>query len=1258
MTKGGPDPSLPEDVEWETFEQIEEYVTNSSDSLLEAIIPSVLWNYLCAPTSRDPDTLREHRESVVADVRRVELFYDGIETELVQRSKLSNKSGEYRFLGEVLASINQAHFPISFTPLDQETTSSQSNSFADEITAIEQALADEQETLDLVGRLVTPPEAAFLREDERSYLERIHTTLAHSVYEGTKRKNRLVAKRKETLTLIVQEMTERRGEVVQVEKRAEPYLESETVGGIGELVSDVQAIEDRLYSVKDEQPVERVDHTLATEFTELEQRISTLRTELEQRQLDIAENKLEQVLATIREVLPKTEQTVRSAKKRGKVLNSPETLLEEIESAREKIQSFCESPHASVVSADQITDIRDYESELEEYRSYIEEKRWFDAEFNTRVDAFHRLQDDAAPYVEFERYLTEPRRAALNEQIQTLQTELRCLADEADFAVLGAIDEERLANLRTNVRSIKTHLKGYNPVFVRQQRETYAELFGEIGPADLTLTAEQQRAVVRNGVYNQVIAAAGTGKTLTLTARVAYLIEAQDIDPHRVLVVTYTNKATEEMQERLANQFGITDVEVRTINSFAYKLLQNAADGTIDVVDDNDKINLIDQEIRAARNDQSEFLDHYYEFLVHYNDVYFEDADFETKQEYVETRKNTTYVTLKGTEVKSRAEKLIADFLFKNSITYQYEDQATWAETDSDKSGYAPDFHLPTYDVYIEHWGVDESGSVAPWFSWSTQQYHEKIQWARQQFGDSEYTLINTYEFEHEAGRLKDVLRHRLRHHGVVLDRMEFEDFVEEAFDYEHRERWIKQQFKSFIENAKLFGLSPDEIGKNLSPRNPRQYHFGQCGIHLLKQYSSYLTRHDLIDFTDQIRNAINLIQNNPHTYKTQYDHVLVDEFQDIGAEKVELVQELTGPEAARLFAVGDDWQSIYSFQGANIQYLTEFDEYFDTAVRTDLTANFRSPPSVIDAGNALINRNSEQLSKTVRATTDFDTTPRVHPLRGYRETFYDYVRCVRNYTTSLVRRYLDAGADPSEIMILCRYDDARPFLDKIKAGLQTQEVPYVGKDRAKQYRGPDGEAEDGVSVYAVHQAKGREANYVIVVDLVEGSYGFPPDDRENELLTPVQPLGVGGIEEERRLFYVAITRAKRRVDLLTRANQESRFLDEISEYTQIVDTGRVEPLEDVGDRMTIEVRVAELLESRWKQHQRGVLMDRYCGSAQFVSWMNDMPPTLERGEWYRLSDVLVDEYNDQKELVISNDRSVTHLPDGPQGPVPVEYPD
>ncbi len=1243
----GSKPLVDADPDWETFEKVEDYVADD-DSLLRVILPTRVWDALFAPTSMNPGAVQEHRRTVAAQFASVFDRYRGVIKHLRGKSDLDVNVDDDPPVSEQISSIPIYRFPVSSAPRRDE------DSFESSIAAIEEAIQHEQQLLDDCKVLLSRPRTPFLHEDERTALLNVQTTLAHSIENGRDWKATLEEARAETRQGLNGRLDTWEEELGSLEADAQPFFQLDQYLAEEELIREVETVRDEIQTFRKKKSVLKISGLLSKRFRLCEHRASRLLNGLSQSRAKYAAVCLDEIEQTLEAGLKTLDARLSPAKEQGEVIHDRDELFAKIETLRGKVEEVRQAPWREDADSERVASLSAYESRLTETEDFIEEKTQFDASMAAFEKRYKKLVSSVQPYLEYERYLTRPAKETLSTVIVDLRSDLETFADDADFTVLGDADRRRYEEVRDNVQTIQSHFRGYNPEFIRRQRRACEALFSSVGPDDLRLTPEQQEAVIRNDIYNQVIAAAGTGKTLTLTTRVAYLIKKQDIDPQRILVVTYTNEATEEMRTRLAEYFDITEVEVRTIHSFGREIVQTAENGYVETIDSHEKINLVDRHIRNARETApNDFLKHYYEFLVHYDDVYYDEADFETKEAYVEARAETEYLTLREEGVRSRAEKVIADFLTTHQVTYRYEDRATWADEDPQKAGYNPDFYLPTYDVYIEHWGLDESGSVAPWFSQTSEEYHTKIRWARNQFQDADATLAETYEFEHESGQPKQVLRHRLTNIGVDLDQLEFKDLVNHVFDYSQREGWIHEQFRDFIDNAKQFDVRLQDIDAAITPRNPRQYHFAKCGQFLLQRDRSYLTENDLIDFTDMIYDAVDLIQEDPETYRSQYDHILVDEFQDVGKGTLELAQELTGPDAARLFAVGDDWQSIYSFQGAAIEYFTNFEEYFDVATRTDLTANFRCPPQIVKAGNDLINQNTQQLEKSVQATVDYDTQPRVHTLRGY--AFYDYVRRVRRYTLTILNEYLQAEASPDNIMILCRYDDAVPFLDEIKKGLQSQEIPYVGK--SDQYRGPDNTASDGVAVYSLYQSKGREAEHVILVHAATGSHGFPPDDMENELLALVQPLGIGGIEEERRGFYVAITRAKQSLDLLTRGGHESQFLEEISEYIDRVDTGQVEPLDEVGELMSVEVQVGELRDPWKKQHQRGILQDQYGGSARFVSWESTAPPTLEEGEWYELTGVKVGTYKNEKELILAEGCSVTYLETGPRHPETPDLP-
>lgn len=1232
----------PDSIDWETFDDIEEYATKEASGILRRLLPQALWDYLFAPTTVDRDVISECREHVVTAYDTVNENYRTAEQRLIRKSQLKSRGGTNISLDEWLERLGQDSYPALTPPRNELDT------FEEAATAIDSSLELERQVLAAIEQLGSRPYSQFLKAEEQEFLSRAEQIFSHSIAEGTARRQNLESARQELIRTLENRNETWESTLDALESRAAQYVDLEAYLDDNSLIGEVRRLANGMDTIRSTTDIERCAHAEVKRFVNLEDQVRSLLEELETCRHRYAETEVQALKKRLQSELDTISETLAPAETAGESIPSPDVLRAQIEALQDELTTVRSEAYFEHITEDHQQALAELETQLDKKLAFIDAKTTFDAEYAAVAGSVAAFREEVDPYLEYEIYFTNPEADRISTRIIELGESLETLDNDTPFELLSDQARTRVDQLWSQLYGINDHLTDYNPEFVTRQRDRCAKFFTGLGEGDLALTPAQQRAVIRNDVYNQVVAAAGTGKTLTLTTRIAYLIQEQQIPPEEILVVTYTRKAAREMEDRLATTFGITDVTIQTIHAFGRSIIQETEAHAIDVVDESQIENFVDRHLREAQTDgESEFLDHYFEFLVHFDADHHDEEAFKSREAYIQARADQDYTTLRGEQVRSRAEKLIADFLFTNQVHYRYEDLATWADTAPEKQAYSPDFYLPDDDIYIEHWGIDAAGDVAPWFSWTTDTYHTKLHWAREEFAATEYTLVETYEFEHEAHLLKQALRHRLTHQGVELERMEFEELIDHVIEYEQQEGQIKTWFRQFIEHAKQFDLGVEAIESNLSPSNPRQYHFGQCGCILLDRYQTYLDEHQLIDFADMLHDAETRIRRNPAEYSNRYSHILVDEFQDIGNAEGALIQALTGPEAARLFAVGDDWQSIYSFNGAVLEYFTAFETHFGSPIRTDLTENFRSPPRVLDAGNDLIQHNSDQLEKRVQANVDLDTAPRVHTLQGYN--YYDYLRRTRRYVLALVQRYLDAGAAPSDIMILCRYDEAGPFLDEIKRGLQSQSIPYVGN--GDQYRGPSGTATAGVAVHSVHQAKGREAKHVILTHAVEGSKGFPQTGNDNDLLDPVQPFDVGGVEEERRLFYVAITRTEQTLDLLTRAGEESRFLAEIAEYTEAIDAGKVEPLDDVGETMSVVVKVDSLGEPWTKQHQRGMVLDRYGGTARFVSWQRDTPPTLEKGRWYALDGVHVGEYKGEKELVVSRNCTVTPLPDGPDHP-------
>ena len=1077
--------------------------------------------------------------------------------------------------------------------------------------------------------LLEAPNRAFLTESEQQRLEAVLEVLETALTALRSWQETVVATTE--LSGCLPDWEQR---ITDLQARMEPYRSYEVEEIDGDIQAQIDTLLEELDDIEQRADVSLLAVADRATFQRYQTRLEDFLGHLDDYRSAFIKSRFEQTYASVEGTVEAVQKRLHPARNQGDSITDAAKLRQQLSAAREELQSLRSYPLSEHLAGEKLETIEAMDHLLDDIEGYVDAKTTFDDAFEDVEATVESLEEAANPYLAYERYLTEPKQLQLEDRISAASNAVSSLRERVHPNRVTAPDQERLGAAIETIDSVEDCLEGYNERYVELERERHAELFTDIGPQNLDLSPAQQRAVIRNGVYNQVIAAAGTGKTLVLVTRVAYLLRTQDVDPERMLVLAFTNEAKDEVTDRLESYFGITDVEVKTIHAFGRQLLASAGE-PVDNFDSHQRANFIEDVIRDARQgNNDEFLSHYYDFLVHYDDVYLDEADFEDKEAYVERRREQQYRTLKGESVKSRAEKRIADYLFTHNVEYRYEKFASWADTADDRGVYEPDFYLPDYDIYIEHWGLDTAGEVAPWFTRDTAAYHEDMRWKRTQFESNEASLVETYNFEFEAGRLEAALEHRLSVHGVELDRMDFEELVETAFDYEQREGYIKKKFGKFIENAKEFELKPNDIEAALDSDHPRQYHFAKCGIILLQQYQRLLVEEELIDFEDMLNDAVRLLEANATWYRNQYDHVFVDEFQDVGERMVEMLQVLTGWNGARLFVVGDDWQSIYSFRGSKLTYFVNFEEHFGRATRTTLTENFRSPPTVIEAGNQLIEHNDEQLPKRVEPTVTQETTPLVHPLDGYNRS--EYAEFISHHVLYLVQHYLENGSSPGDVMVVCRYDDAVAYLHRIRDRFDEHGIPHASESTQG----------DAVSVYTLYKAKGREAKHVILVHAAEGRFGFPDDERTNDLLEPVLPIETNTIAEERRAFYVALTRTQSTLDLLTRRGQVSRFLTEIDDYTierEFQDA--VQPLGDIGSNTSVVARVRHLNETSVAgMHQSGFLVDKYGGSAGYVAWNSTNPPTLEEDRWYRFSDLAVDEYEGEKRLKWTLDSQVTPL--------------
>jgi len=771
----------------------------------------------------------------------------------------------------------------------------------------------------------------------------------------------------------------------------------------------------------------------------------------------------------------------------------------------------------------------------------------------------------------------------------------------------------RDASMRNLLESVLRHandlvlvLREHNERVVQRLMTEHSKLLIEEPKAD----EAQRRAIVRDDALNLVIAGAGSGKTRTIVGRIRFLL-ARHIPPEAILAVTFTNKATEEMQDRL-KQMGVPladrgheGVTVSTLHALGKRVVQAAAPGPISVADDRWADSLVAGALGDARTANDPDLAQLYLNAI----LHFHRNESETAPA---VGGDKTYRTLRGEHVRSIGERIIADFLFTHHVAYKYEAKASWASVGAGRDAYNPDFTLLEIGACIEYCGIDRAGEVPVGWTTTSAEYRQGMEWKRDQFRRAGKVLIEFFDYERTEGRLEGLLRDRLSRAGVVLRPMALDELEKTLNDLKYIASSIEKLLVQFITNARALRRTPDEVRTHLAGVPPRVYHFGLLGIAVLRRYEAALAAEGRIDFSDMLHRAADLLERGVSPLP-RFEHVLVDEFQDTSAAMARFLKGLVALTNARLFAVGDDWQAIYGFAGGDVDHIVNFEKHFGPASTTMLTVNYRSPAVIVEAGAALIARNPHQVPKQVLIANRERGEAYVH------EVPHDDAAIV-GHTVRLIQEELQRSK-PDEILVLSRTNH---LLEDVAEACRGSGVPVANPQRDVL----------GVRVLSAHKAKGLEAGVVIVVNASDHLFGFPSKVENPDVLGPVRMSTGDEQAEERRLFYVVVTRAMKRLHLVVRQGLPSPYLAEIEGSVNASRAAAPDHV-PVGARFAGSFYVERLYPLSQRQTQADIrqagLLATPTGRFAFTSWA---PVDLEAGATYWLRDVIKDRpYRDQQRV-------------------------
>jgi DNA helicase-4 len=661
-----------------------------------------------------------------------------------------------------------------------------------------------------------------------------------------------------------------------------------------------------------------------------------------------------------------------------------------------------------------------------------------------------------------------------------------------------------------------------NEVFIGNELVRSREFFDRIEARPLT--EEQRRAVVIDERRNLVVAAAGSGKTSVIVAKAGWLVRKGYRKPSELLLLAFARDARAEMEERMGRRLGrqiARDVTVRTFHSLGIAIVGEAEGKRprLAATAENDRtlFDLLKGILVDLPSDRA-LSDALGEWFQEGFAPYRSQEEFRNWGEYYDYIRKFDVRSLKGEIVRSFEECEIANFLYLHGVAYEYEAPYEHDLAISGKRQYQPDFYLPEHGIYIEHFGIDAAGNTAPFVD--RDQYWREMEWKRGVHAEHGTVLVETFSHEQTDGRLFRNLTEKLAAHGVTLSPIPREE-VFASLDRQGRIDPLTRLVATFLQHFKGSRLSFEEIAERAKAHRDRKRAEAFLAVfrRVFERYEEVLEDAGEIDFHDMINRATDLVEKG--RYRSPFGYILVDEFQDISPSRVRLLTALLDSSpGTQLFAVGDDWQAIYRFGGSDIAVMREFGNHFGPFERVDLATTFRCADRIAGVATDFVLRNPAQIRKTVRSMRKADR-PAVH------------VGLPDNQELSLLKEALDRIEKDArqhdgmaEVLILGRYRHLRPR--------NIDALP-------KQYPGLR------FTWMTVHRPKGLEADYAVVLGLCSGKHGFPVEITDDPLLDLV--LAVPETHpnaEERRLLYVAITRARRQIYLLADGGPPSQFVTEL----------------------------------------------------------------------------------------------------------------
>lgn len=702
--------------------------------------------------------------------------------------------------------------------------------------------------------------------------------------------------------------------------------------------------------------------------------------------------------------------------------------------------------------------------------------------------------------------------------------------------------QEEIADLINDYESIDRIVEKHNEQIENEILDKESTFFDTC--LKYPLDIQQRKSIIAEEDNVLVVSSAGSGKTSSIVGKVKYLTEVKKIKPERILLISYTHKAASELTERA----GAKGLRGYTFHKLALDILGKATGEKPSICDNTDSLfisiyhNLLND--NKLRNSILTYFVDYGDY-----DEEWEKKKKERQQQLSSIKSNTIKVIFPDMDgnivyVRSEQEKKICFALTALGVSFRYEEPYEHQVADETHSQYKPDFSIhfekdgKKQRIYLEHFGVDEHGLVPLWFAKdkgmtyeeANKKYGDGITWKKEAHKKYGTKLICTSSADFHDNDIKDKLRVLLKEAGVPLHEKTDEELYEMVLPKgSKQEKTFIRLTVTFITLLKSRCEDIPSVEKKAKDAKDERSLFVIKNIFkpVFSEYERELSERKQIDFTDAILMATKLCEEK---YPVSNDYIIVDEFQDISIDRYKFLQALRGGDKpAKLFCVGDDWQSIYRFSGSDMTLFSQFPKYFGATDTRKIETTYRFGEPLVSLSSSFIQKNNAQLRKNIHP---FNKSARTEILfQGYDRA--QYVDTIEQVIASIPQG--------KSVFLLGRYSFDDYYLSfRYKCIKENNNVYYVIGGRKMEF-------------LTVHKSKGLEADYVIILQCNKGTFGFPSQISDDPVLQYVlsgadqYPFG-----EERRLFYVAITRAKEKTIVMYDNRYPSVFVNEFLHPEQV----------------------------------------------------------------------------------------------------------